>query len=70
MSGDLSPDLILPLYFRLTHNEVVQVLEEKNLGYKSKSFNLFRPVSFVGYSEVQVRLHEKHFINFKVLLFF
>lgn len=47
--------------------EVVEVLEEEDLGVKSKSLNLSTPVSSVGYSGVQMRLKEKHFINLKYL---
>lgn len=45
--------------------EIIETLEEEDLGVKSKSLNLSKPVSSVGYYEVQMRLNKKHFINFK-----
>lgn len=47
--------------------DVIEVFEEEDLGVESKSLNLSTPVSSVGYSEGQMRLNEKHFINLKYL---
>lgn len=45
--------------------EIIEALEQEDLGVKSKSLNLSTPVFSVGYSEVQMRLDKKHFITLK-----